>query len=195
MPAEAAEQSIEAQLRTNLAELRETDTKNLQRLAPLKKPCDEPIQDFDDGLPTTQIKQQMTQRVKAGIDFGVFYPVLRHEAWDVAVANQSASYMESETLRRLSVAHAAQREINQASLTVFVNVPGYLNTLTDARVGAADPHEFLRSMRQAQATVKGAHNKFLELEEEPVQALPADAREEPVPASGPASSPVRVASA
>jgi hypothetical protein len=173
--AEAAEKAVEAELRGNLADLRESDRKNQARLGPLKALYNDLLKDFDDGLPIAQIKQKMVDRARAGIDFGIFYPSLQHEAWDVAVANQSASYMAPETLRRLSVAYASQREINQASLTVFVNVPAYLNALTDARIGAADPHEFLRSIRQAQATVQGAHSKFLELERRLEEALPDEA--------------------
>jgi hypothetical protein len=191
--AEAAQQAIESELRINLADLRDSDAKNQVRLQPLQRLYDQLVKDFDDGLPTAQIKQQMAERVKAGIDFGVFYPMLRHEAWDVAVANQSASYMEPETLRRLSVAYAAQREVNPAALTVFVNVPAFLDALTDARVGAADPHEFLRAVLQARTTVHGAHYKFMELEKALLEALPAEARGEPAPAS--ASAPVRAASA
>lgn len=191
--AEAAQQAIESELRINLADLRDSDAKNQVRLQPLQRLYDQLVKDFDDGLPTAQIKQQMAERVKAGVDFGVFYPMLRHEAWDVAVANQSASYMEPETLRRLSVAYAAQREVNPGSLTIFVNVPEFLDALTDARVGAADPHQFLRAVLQARTTVHGAHYKFMELEKELLQALPAEARGEPAPAS--ASAPVRAASA
>jgi len=186
--AEAAEKAAEAELRGNLADLREDDARNLQRLAPLKKLSDELVKDFDDGLPLAQIKQKMADRVKAGIDFGVFYPTLQHEAWDVAVANQSASYMPPETLRRLSAAYASQRDVNQASLTVFVNVPAYLDALTDARVGAADPREFLRSIRQAQMTVQGAHNKFLELERHLEEALPDEANARSAAASAEAAS-------
>jgi len=191
--AEAAEKAVETELRNNLVDLRESDRKNLERLGPLKQLCDELIKDFDDGVPTAQIKQKMVDRAKAGVDFGVFYPSLQHEAWDVAVANQSASYMEPETLRRLSAAYASQREVNQASLTVFVNVPAYLNALTDARVGAADPHEFLRAIRQAQATVRGAHSKFQELEHQLVQALHEEA-DAPAAASSASAAP-RAASA
>jgi hypothetical protein len=100
--------------------------------------------------------------------------------------------MEPETLRRLSAAYASQRDVNQASLTVFVNVPAYLDALTDARVGNADPREFLRSIRQAQMTVQGAHNKFLDLERQLQEALPDDASS--ARASSGASAPARTAS-
>ncbi|MBW8760622.1 MAG: hypothetical protein JF586_23835, partial [Burkholderiales bacterium] len=50
-------------------------------------------------------------------------------------------------------------------------VPAYLDALTDARVGAADPHEFLRAIRQAQATVRGAHLKYMELDHQLEEAL------------------------
>jgi len=195
--AEAAQKAVETELRNNLDELRADDARNLARLGPLKKLSEELIKDFDDGVPMAQIKQKMADRVKAGIDFGVFYPSLQHEAWDVAVANQSASYMEPETLRRLSAAYASQRDVNQASLTVFVNVPAYLDALTDARVGNADPREFLRSIRQAQMTVQGAHSKFVELERHLEEAFPDDPPAPPAAAStsGSASASARAASA
>ena len=170
--AEKAQSALEAELRTNLADLRSSNADNAKRLKPLEDLTALLIKDFDDGVPTAQTKQQMAEHVKAGIDFGVFYPKLRHEAWDVAVANQSASFMEPETLRRLSVAYAAQRDVNPANLTVLVNIPAYINALTDARVGASDPHEFLRAMRQAALTVRGANEKLMELEQELAAALP-----------------------
>ena len=170
--AERAQQALEAELRTNLAELRSSNASNAKRLRPLEELTDLLIKDFDDGVPTAQIKQQMAERVKAGIDFGLFYPRLRHEAWDVAVANQSASYLPPETLRRLSVAYAVQRDVNPANLTVFVNVPAYINALTDARVGASDPHEFLRAMRQAALTVRSTNEKLMQLEQDLAEALP-----------------------
>lgn len=184
--AEAAERGIETELRSNLAELRSNNAANLKRVQPLEQLVNQLIKDFDDGIPTDEIKAQMAQRVKAGIDFGLYTPTLRHEAWDVAVANQSASYMDPETLRRLSVAYAAQREINPGSLTILLNAPEYINALTDARVGASDPHAFLRAIRQAALTLNGAHQKFIELERELVRALPDEAGAEAASASAPA---------
>lgn len=172
--AETAQHAIEAELRTNLSELRINDAANVIRLTPLNDLAEHLIKNLDDHVPIATIKADMAQRVKAGIDFGLFTPTLRHEAWDVAVANQSASYMDPETLRRLSVAYAAQRELNMGALTIMFNAPEYLNALTDARVGAADPHEFLRSIRQAVQTMRSAHNKFQDLDQELVRALPGE---------------------
>jgi len=183
--AEAAQRAIEAELRSNLEGLRDSNANNLQRVKPLEDLCDLLVKDFDDGVPTAQIKQQMTEHVKAGIDFGVYMPTLRHEAWDVAVANQSASYLKPEVLRRLSVAYAAQRDVNPTNVTLLVNIPAYVNALTDARVGASDPHEFLRSMKQAALTVRNAIGRFKELERDLAQALPEDAV--PAAPAGPAS--------
>ena len=172
--AEQARHAIEAELHTNLSELRINDAANVKRLAPLNDLAGHLIKNLDDHVPTAAIKADMAQRVKAGIDFGLFTPTLRHEAWDVAVANQSASYMDPETLRRLSVAYAAQRELNTGALTIMFNAPEYLNALTDARVGAADPHEFLRSIQQAVQTMRSAHRKFQDLDQELVRALPGE---------------------
>ena len=185
--AEKARQALETELRSNLADLRESNAKNALRVKPLEDLCDLLVKDFDDGMPAAQMKQQMAERVKAGIDFGVYYPNLRHEAWDVAVANQSASFMEPDTLRRMSIAYAAQRDVNPASLTLLVNIPAYVNALTDARVGASDPHEFLRSMRQAALTQEGANARLAKLERDLEQALPGEESTQVPTTSAPSS--------
>lgn len=173
--AESAEHAIETELRANLADLRESNAANLRRAKPLEDLVNLLIKDFDDGMPTPQIKDLIAQKVKAGVDFGLFTPTLRHEAWDVAVANQSASYIAPATLTRLSAAYAAQREVNLGALTIQFNVPAYLNALIDARVGASDPHEFLRSISQANLTMRSANQKFAELEKDLQRALPDEA--------------------
>ena len=185
--AEAAQHAIETELRANLAGLRSSNADNLKRLPPLDDLTNELIKDFEEHVPTAQIKAQMAQRMKTGIDLGVFTPTLRHEAWDVAVANQSASYIEPETLRRLSAAYAAQREINDNTLYIFFNAPAYIDALTDARIGASDPHEFLHAVRQASLTLHGTQQKLALLEKRLERALPDEPQAETAAAKAPAS--------
>lgn len=173
--AEAAQRAMEAELRNNLDDLRRSNADNEKRLKPLEDFSSLLVKDFDDGVTEAQMRQQITDRARDGVDVGVFYPKLRHEAWDVAVANQSASYLPPETLRRMSIAYAAQRDVNPANLTIFVNLPAFLDAQTDARVGAADPHSFLRAIRQAAMTLRGATQKLKALEQDLAQALPAQA--------------------
>ncbi len=173
--AEAAQQSMEAELRANLDALRQSNVDNFKRLKPLEELTALLVKDFGDGVPDAQIRQQIAERVKAGLELGLFYPRLRHEAWDVAVANQSASYLAPDVLRRLSIAYTAQREINMANLTPFLNVPAFVDAMTDARIGAADPRAFLHAVRQAATTVRDATQKLAQLERDLAQALPAEA--------------------
>ena len=193
--AEVAQQAIETELRGNLAELRSSNADNLKRLRPLEDLTNLLIKDFEDQMPTAQIKAQIAQRMKTEIDLGLFTPILRHEAWDVAVANQSASYVEPETLRRLSAAYAAQREIIDNTLLTFFNAPAYINALTDARIDGGDPREFLHEIRQASVTLGGAYKKLAQLEMALERALPeeqhsqAPAAEAPTRAVPAASSP------
>ena len=173
--AEAAQQSMEAELRANLDDLRQSNASNFERLKPLDELAQQLVKDFDAGVPEAQIRQRISERAKGGVDLSLFYPRLRHEAWDVAVANQSASYLPPDVLRRLSIAYAAQREVNLASLTPFLNVPAFVDAMTDARIGAADPRAFLHAVRQAATTVHDATQKLAQLEQDLAQALPAEA--------------------
>ena len=181
--AEAAQQAMEAELRANLEDLRQSNADNLKRLRPLEELAMLLLKDFDDGVPEAQIRQQIVDRAKAGVDLGLYYPRLRHEAWDVAVANQSASYLAPDTLRRFSVAYTAQREITLGGLTPFLDMPAFVDAMTDARIGAADPRAFLHAVRQAATTVRGATQKLAQLEQDLSQALPAEAAAPDRPAS------------
>lgn len=172
--AEAAQQAMEAELRANLEDLRGSNADNVKRLKPLDELATLLLKDFDDGVPEAQIRQQIAERAKAGVDLGLYYPRLRHEAWDVAVANQSASYLPPDVLRRLSIAYTAQREITLGGLTPFLDMPAFVDAMTDARIGASDPRAFLHAVRQAATTVRGATQKLAQLEQDLAQALPAE---------------------
>ena len=80
------------------------------------------------------------------------WPTLSTVAWDEAVADQSAGWIEGEALRRYSSAYTAERELGtwlQHDSTLVLDAPHLVDTLTDLQAGRpVDPYGFLRSLRQ-----------------------------------------------
>jgi len=99
-------------------------------------------------------------------------PTLRHEAWDVAVANQAATYIEDATLARITAAYAQQREAVAPRSTSLLDGPRFVDAMTDARMGGADPREFVRVLEQAVAANDTVINALTALRRTVSAALP-----------------------
>ena len=92
------------------------------------------------GIPEARIRDEIivpTAKTTA-INLAT-WPQLRHAAWDVAVANQSASAIDPLRLQSISELYSAQRDfagvfqIDQ----MFVNGSHLVDTLTDLDLGRA----------------------------------------------------------
>jgi hypothetical protein len=159
--AETARAAIEAEIRLNIASVQDSIEQNHVRVKPLEDLEASLEQAFRQAVPTAQLAAGISERARAGIDLGLFVPTLRHEAWDVAVANQSVGWIEPAALGRLSTAYAAQHDLAAAGLsTPLLNGPRFVDAQTDARIGAADPREFLRVLQQAVVTLRATENRL-----------------------------------
>jgi hypothetical protein len=170
--AEAAQTAIEAEIRLNIAGVQHAIENNRVRVQPLEELEGSLEQSFNQSVPTAQLAARISERVRAGIDLGLFVPTLRHEAWDVAVANQSVGWIEPAALGRLSAAYAAQHDLASSGLAApLFNGPRFVDAQTDARTGAADPREFLRVLQQAVVTLRATQNRLEALQEELQRAV------------------------
>ena len=80
------------------------------------------------------------------------WPTLSTVAWDAALANQSAGWIDASALQRYSNAYTAEQELGtwlQHDSTLVLNAPHLVDTHTDLQTGhPVDPYDFLRSLRQ-----------------------------------------------
>jgi len=81
---------------------------DLARAKLLERARDDLLRDSRAGLPDAAIYRHAHALLPEGLYLDVRRPSLRHEAWDVAVANQAASWIDDERLSRYSAAYAAQ---------------------------------------------------------------------------------------
>jgi hypothetical protein len=106
--ARIASAQIEAEIRANLTAIDRVRQHDLARAQLLGSVRDALLRDIRAGLPEAAIYRHAHELLPEGLYLDVRRPSLRHEAWDVAVANQAASWIDDERLRRYSAAYAAQ---------------------------------------------------------------------------------------
>lgn len=174
--AEFGGRQIEAEVHSNLlaveSDLR-NDTKQLERLDKIRASV---AQDFKSHLPDELIKQHILAQVNDKFDLNMTFPALRHEAWDVAVANQSASWIDPERMQRYSAAYASQRDAlatmaeNATLLTSSTNLS---DVIADLRTGDVQPREFLHTVSQMTALQQQTVNSLKILEKQLNDALTA----------------------
>jgi hypothetical protein len=150
--AETAQMQIETEIRANLAELQHSlaqDTHQAQVLDSIRNAL---VQDFKAHATDEAISRHIQALVQTDdFNLNLSWPTLRHESWDVAVANQSASWIDDARMRRYSAAYASQRDLANtlsANLALVMNGPRMIDAMTDLRIGNVQPREFLRVISQ-----------------------------------------------
>ena len=167
--AAVASQQIETELRGNLADVRSCIAVDLEGLNSLKALDASVTQDIKAGLPSAVINQHIRAH-KDQFNLSMSTPGLLSQAWDVAVANQSAGWIDTALLRRYSDAYAKQRNtgawLTQSS-TVLLNAPHLVDLLTRINLDIdVDPIDYLTELHQMIITDTEAqrHLKQLELQ-------------------------------
>lgn len=147
--AQEAARSLDAEIALNIAETRSAighNTAQAQKVNGFKKIL---LADIKAGVGD----KEAIRHTMAGQDFGVSMvtPSLQHEAWDVAVANQSLSHMPPAQLQRYAKQYASMRDL-QAVLAGkgngFLNLPQFSDTFSNFQMDELDARALYRILTQ-----------------------------------------------
>ncbi|WLT32314.1 hypothetical protein [Geothrix sp. PMB-07] len=165
--AELARQQIAAELRVNLEEVNTSLANNLKRRKPLEELAENVVREIKSGASQQTINEHVQAQLRSGFSVGTSLPTLRHEAWDVAVANQSATYIPDEALRRYSAAYATQRDsmavASQGALANFGG-PRLIDALTDLELKRVEPLQLLRVLSQLLSSLNSTQTNLKEIQ-------------------------------
>lgn len=184
--AATASAQIETEIRANLTEADadlQQDVAQLKRLDAIR---DAVTQDLKAHVPDEVIEQHILAQTKDRFDLNLIFPTLPHEAWDVVVANQSASWIDHDRMQRYSAAYASQRNVATSmseNTALLMNGTGLVDTIADLRTDEAQPREFLHVISQMTAMLGQTVNSLRLLEKQLAAALPGDASNITKPAS------------
>ncbi|MGH8157105.1 MAG: hypothetical protein ACREPQ_03220 [Rhodanobacter sp.] len=178
--AEAASRQMTTELRHNLAETRESLQKNDATLQSIGKINAALVNDLKNGVAPAIINQHIRAQAH-GFQLNLNWPGLPTSAWDVAVANQSVSWIEQASLKKFSTAYAAQRETAawvQHDSVLMLDVPRVINFRTDLDMGRdVDPQAFLYTVQQMKVTIASMKNNLQELEKHLADAVPDEVQD------------------
>ena len=180
--AATASMQIEAEISGNLAEVDADVQQDNRQLQKLDKIRDTVIQDLKAHAPDDVTRQHILALTGDDFDLHLHFPTLRHEAWDVAVANQSASWIERERMQRYSAAYANMRDsldMMREDTAILMNGTGMVDTIADLSTGDVQPRQFLHVVSQMRAMI-GQTTQNLRLLKKPLQAaLPPASQSKP----------------
>lgn len=147
---------IEAEIHANIEGIRHAravDIEHLKRLDALRKTV---IRDFRAHVPDATIEQHILANTK---DFGLDrrWPALHHEAWDMAVADQSLGWIDAQRLQRYSAVYAVMREtdaMQRQDMAMTLDGPRMIDIMTDLEVGEVQPRRFLHTVGSMTVTLQ-----------------------------------------
>jgi hypothetical protein len=149
--AATASAQIEAEIRQNLADIDADIAHDGARMQSLEKLRDQLQADVESHATTDTIQQHIHQLAPDGIYLDWRWPNLRQEAWNVAVANQSAGWIDAARLRSYSAVYAAQDAMTRLIMMDAPSIydgPRMQNTLLDVRTGDYQPRDLLHVVNQ-----------------------------------------------
>jgi hypothetical protein len=175
--AETASEQIESEIRSNLTQIHTARMEDAERAQTFARIRDSVEQDLKTNTPDATITQHILALTKdSNFNLNLRWPTLREAAWDMAVANQSASWIDKDRMYRYSAAYAAQRDMSHtlsANLALVIEGPRMIDTATDLRSGNVQPHEFLHVIAQMTTMLEQAKTTLGQVEQRLREALPA----------------------
>ncbi|WP_266170604.1 hypothetical protein [Dyella subtropica] len=174
--AASASAQIENELRGALADVRSSLKTNEERFQPMRDLDAAITKDIREGVPAATINQHIQARKD---DFGLSlnWPVFASQAWDVSVANQSASWVDAAKLRQYSAAYAELRDAASwmtHDSTITLDAPHMSTLRTRVTLGMeVDPVEYLVVLRQMINVTTQTQSHLRQLEAHLVKSVPA----------------------
>lgn len=160
--AATASAEIEAEIQGNLEQIEHIRVHDVERMHALEAVRDGLLHDLQAHDTDAVCLQHARARMPDGLYLDYRWPVLRHEAWSVAVANQSAGWIDGAQLRRYSTVYALQdasATLMTADMSMVLDGPRMNDAIIDLQTGTLTAHDLLHVVNQMAGTVNEAvHN-------------------------------------
>ncbi|GAB3780517.1 hypothetical protein [Dyella agri] len=146
-----ASQRMNSELHKVLDNIKQSTAMNKKNLAMLLALDTQVSADLKANLDNATINRKI-QANRDNFLLNSNWPTMSSVAWDTALADQSAGWLDANALQRYSTAYTAEQELGtwlQHDSTLVLNAPHLVDTLTDLQtVHPVDPYDFLRSLKQ-----------------------------------------------
>jgi hypothetical protein len=157
---------IEAELRSNLAELDDAIAHNQKEEEKTRALRVGFVDDLHAGASDKAAIEHLFKKANNAVSLSVRGPTLRREAWDVAVASQAASWVEPKQLEGYAALYAHIRDIDalaNGSANKFFDGPQFVNLFADLQIGRADAQGVLRVLNQMEQAYSAQDGNLIKL--------------------------------
>jgi hypothetical protein len=176
--AEKSRERVIAELKGNLEGVRNSIPENRKRAKTFDPVIAALEEDIRQNRPAAETNAHVRQVLKEHPVFaGVNTPNLRHEAWDLVIADQSLTHIDADSLNRYADIYALQRELRvtiQSDLTVSDAFNKFENISIELEFNRADPLEALKAMRKMKLVFDYIYDPLHVLEQGLDQTLAAE---------------------
>lgn len=166
--AEEARQRMDVEIQQNTQQIIKDLEHNKTEMQALAKLHAGLLHDIKAKVPDAQAIAHLTSLTKGNLGFSLNSPTTSHDAWDVAVANQSASWLEPAELQRYSRTYALFRDmaaVTTMSVSMF-NGAQMMKTASDLQMGTAKPGEVLFTITSMQGSYAVVINELSRMSKE-----------------------------
>lgn len=150
--ANQAAANMAAEIKINLKDVDAVLAHNKAEVAKLQAIRIALLADIRSGAPDAELMDRFVKNPGNHFGLSIQTPSYRHEAWDVAVANQAASWMPAGELRRYSNAYGAMRDLQQLTngggSMNFLDAPSFNDVGSNIQMGVSNPREVYRLLNQ-----------------------------------------------
>jgi len=163
--AEEAAQRMQTELRLSLAEIERVTAHNkvqIEEATALQKGL---LADIKNKVAGQKAMDNFFESSKGKFNVSLQIPGFKHEAWDVAVADQSASWMSPRELQRYSGAYADLRDAQQAATVGMSLLTGstMLKTMSNLEMDTSSPQELYYMLSELNFSYKQVNSSLEDL--------------------------------
>jgi hypothetical protein len=172
--AQEAAERMQVELRSTLTEVDQVVAHNKAQIDIANALRVDVLKDIEAKVPELKAMQKFHDAAKGTFTVSLHIPSYKHEAWDVAVANQSASWLKPAELQRYSSAYGAIHDSQQLSSVGmnFAGGPEMLKTLSDLEMHSATPRDVYYLLKRLVFSYEQINGSLADLREKLVKAVP-----------------------
>lgn len=173
--AAVASNQIRQELQVDLGYVERVRAHDAERLKQLEQLRASLIHDVQAGLPDAVVEQHILAR-SGDFGFGLNVATTRHEAWDMAVANQSIDWIDKAELRRYATLYArldAYATSSRLNLQLNMQDTNINDVFLDMQTRQIQPRNFLYTLNRMTSAMHDAVNLLDGLQRDFTQTMPA----------------------
>jgi hypothetical protein len=165
---EAGEQ-IEAELRLNIADIKEVVAHNEQKEKALIAAREQMLAALQAKVDDKVFIDRFEREWHTAVEMSLHSPSLRREAWEAAVASQAVTWMPHGKLEKYANSYASMRDmsalINGGAMN-FLDAPRMEDVFSDVQMGIGNPKDIFRVVTQMISAYGSIDNNLQSLQTE-----------------------------